>query len=268
MSEFTPAYLCLPISYLKKDVTSGSLAFADPRNWDDILEFRYLDCEYGKGRFKERQVACLCLSKKADENQAASWVFRKQKSRKHFAQIKLDLDGLTESVRKWAEEHGYDFFCKNVQYMDVDSLNAVPENAPLLSEFTVEDYVNLLTIKRRAFKFEDEIRLFIVGDDLPFNAAESPRHMFVDLGSQFKDFIKNVKLQPIDAEKLRSESYETSNKDVEKEQLRKFLVKHIGKRAEDNRFIVRSRLYEYGPKCKWKIFEEKNKNAHEHKKEK
>lgn len=268
MSEYTPAYLCLPISYLKKDVMSGSLAFADPKNWDDVLETRYLDCKFGKGRFKDRQVACLCHSKKADENQAASWVFRKQKSRKHFVQIKLDLDGLTESVRKWANDHGYEFFKKDVRYMDVDALNDVPKNAPLLSEFSIEDYVDLLTIKRRAFKFENEIRLFIVGDNLPFSGDEKSRQMFVEIGSQLNDLIKNVKLQPIDAEKVKSGAFDGSAKDKEKEQLKKFLVKHIGKRAQDSRFVVRSRLYEYGPKCNWNKFEEKNRQAHEQKKEK
>jgi len=249
----------LPMGLFKEVVTNNQIGFSAISNWEDRLEMRFVECNYGRG-YKVDDVACLCLSMKSKENQAASWLFRNRKN-ESYVMIKFRLIPLLNQLEAWCEKNNCKLFLERVHYIEDDDFTTIPPKVvSSIENFTDEDYVRLLSFKRKAFQFENEIRIFILGKALSFFKTKKAKKILrVDLDNDFRNAIVEVKLNPLSADKVWKGSDREKYKDEEMDELKVFVQKYFPNVTDLSKFVVRSRLYENAWKCKWNDFEKKHK---------
>lgn len=145
-----------------------SWRFFEPSKWNDKFEQRFYCAKYTlpAAMGNTPQLFATCVTKK--ENSEAAWkVYSNgQGLGAHCLQIKLN----TSELRKWLRGTGIQFEERIVKYeSEYKILNLHKKSNPYYHEyfgsFTLNSFLNLLSLKRDAYTYEQEVRLFLIPDD-------------------------------------------------------------------------------------------------------
>lgn len=252
--EYLPAFHCLPLTFLKQDIKRGEIAFSSIRNWEDKYESSFLDCPWNDD-FCGENVACICFASKANENQAASWEFRKKKSKHKYVQACFDLRRFLDLLESWAKEKKARIFVRKVKYLNGEARDKMLAKIPPKSKFKLDNYIDLLSIKRESFKFENEVRVFIFLRGMFKKREKKELHkaqLYKVPMDELKTLVKKITLEPFTSDKIDSGKYpKKPEDDKEIEKVKVFVDSHISPRIDLPRFVQRSRLYEYPRKINW-----------------
>lgn len=221
----------IPLERALNLLNTRKLWFANPREWSDPFERRFIDATYAGGTkfaWKDR-VYCSCFTNNATSE--ASWnAYSKGDICIKFV---IDRQELLNVLNNYlaANPHNQVYFDK-VEYMQARSITKPLLKIPFRTHLTacakvtsMEFKERLLLLKRKAFEYEDEYRAIIVKPK-----ASKSKGILVDIPNMHT-LIKKVMIGPSVGDDTFS-------------MLKKFFLNTYGFAAKD---IERSDLYKTLP---------------------
>lgn len=161
--KYMPASRVLDI--LEKE--SHLLGFVSPESWYDPYETKYLNTDYTSlNGYIQPKIYCFC-ARMDNLNEEASWKIYK-KDNDPLLRMSIRTIDLLLAIDQFAKENECDVYFSKVDYRlkkkEIDDLY-LPSN-PYYGEFfnNLDDkqYVRIMSLKRRAFNYENEYRIFII----------------------------------------------------------------------------------------------------------
>lgn len=168
-------YKFLKFKYFSKSYTNNFLAFNDPHNWPDPYEriFTELIDKPGKADYKPY---CMCSTYAMAYNEEAMWTAYQHEINQNnevddkIVRFSIRFVDCLQAIVQYAEEHdNVSFYVSLIDY----SLNQkdILKQKQLLSaqinsncSISKEEHVQYLSIKRKAFAYENEIRITAIVD--------------------------------------------------------------------------------------------------------
>ncbi len=173
LNGFVPKdYLCkyLPFSRFEDSVKDGkiSLSFCSPKCWTDPFEHIYWRLSYGVlNDFQVPEIACFCMTEdKATTTSAAAMWKEYQSGSDKMVRLAFNHEVLFSHLDAYAASQGCEFYVSEMNYgYTRDGLeNGEPLRELQRGSFDVGTYLKLMSLKRQAFSYEHEIRIFLVGN--------------------------------------------------------------------------------------------------------
>ena len=218
------------------------LGFVSPVSWYDPYETKYLNTDYTSlNGYKQPKIYCFC-ARMDNLNEEASWKIYK-KENEPLLRMSIRAIDLLLAIDKFAKENDCDVYFSKVDYRlkkkEIDGLYQ-PSN-PYHSEFfnNLDDkqYVRIMSLKRWAFNYENEYRIFII----PRNQDKIVNHI--------KD---NVLFIPVPIKMITRFTFYPANKansslvsqiEIAKYEAEYKLIKDRIKTAYSEANVVKSTLY-------------------------
>ena len=189
-------------------ILKGQFRFNNPIRWKDPFEKIMVEGDYNKLEYKKPATYAACFTKLS--NSEAHW--RMYTNEKQICvRVEFDMENFIGALMLGGAEQ---FFIGNVSYdlleRSIKAIGskrskyhkiAIPEN------FMDNDYVDLLLLKRPAFKWEEETRIVILNKD--------KQNDFCNLSynsEMAKTFIKSIQISPLtsdeEVERLRNKYFD------------------------------------------------------------
>lgn len=232
-------YKYISFEHLKKNMNDNKIVFVSPQTWQDPFEQIYYAAKYKN--YKKPNIFCMCLTENLNQHEAAAWKMYQDgtndKMIKVYFNVTKMLEQLDEFCRKneWSIYIGkinYDLSSREIQTLSMKTNPYYEQYFP--ENFSNEDYLNLLLLKRKAFEFEQEVRMFLIPDDknpalYSKDLSKEPLYRIPEFN--YNNAIKALKiapLQPFALEDPRQKYYDTlqrSERLIYKEALENLLQK-------------------------------------------
>lgn len=231
-----------------KENTKGTLAFAQPFIWKDPAEKAYYDATYTKesGTPWERPIVYACCITDLQQSEAA-WATYQYQGNDGCVKFSIDYDILIEQLQQYAKKEECRLYVGRVEYGKWSDISSVDQPTARLKEMLTKvgvggdesmqkDFLRYLLLKREAFAYEQEIRLFLV-----FNRDKAPK-------KEDKNEIQDSILVPINWKECLNKIYvgeECKYRDIREI---KYLIKKIdftGRSVDD--IVDATDLYEAKP---------------------
>lgn len=246
-SDKTTVFKYMPLDRFVKSVDDKVLAFVSPETWYDPFEQLYYGIDCSTNGYHTEDIVCMCVSEKSSTNEDASWRVYKGENNK-TVRISIEQDKLLQLLEDYAASHSYEVYIGKVDYSfekkDIRGLHNVSSphyNEYFPSDMHVEHYLSLMLLKRTAFKYENEVRIFLVKDSITEKILKIP------CDYKTTGLVSNVMLSPYPPVRekgdLAFKVRERMNK-MESEQIKKALFDKVGCR------IQQSQLYKVCKKVK------------------
>ena len=219
-------YRYIRYKYAKSILTDDKpcLMFSSPEKWEDPYEKRFLNGEYkikGKEPYKVKPLAMMCVTTNASENEAASWLMYDKERKNDVVQLTFDFDELLRILNDFAVSKNVDVYVSKVEYVSREELDKHENIRERINNgMNDESFMNLMSLKRKGFTFEGEIRFSVYGKGLEL----TDNMLEIDIGKNNK-LVKQIKVHPDDGANSVSKD---------------FLINSYKKRYN----VVRSRLYD------------------------
>ena len=159
----------MPLKRLEADVNNSRITFVSPYTWEDSFETRYYKLKgySSKLEFVEPSVFCMCLTGKHAANEDAFWR-RYAPQNDHLVKVYLKIDDLFHILDSFATKYNAEIYVGEAIYADKEHIEAITptkNNTFFSSPFEIENYLSLMSLKRGAFRYENEVRIFVVFRD-------------------------------------------------------------------------------------------------------
>ena len=165
----------MPLNRFIANVDNQELVFVSPELWYDPFEQLYYRTDYSSHSYLLEDIACLCLSEKSSTNEDASWRVYADSSKK-AVRISINIDKLLTMLENYATTNGFEVYIGQVNYefekAEIQGLHkrsSLYYNTFFPNPMSREHYLSLMLLKRSAFKYENEVRIFLVKDKISFN---------------------------------------------------------------------------------------------------
>lgn len=147
--------------------TPHQIAFVSPEKWYDPYETKFLNTDYtALNGYKQPKVYCFC-ARMDNLNEEASWKIYKNDN-EPLLRLKLNTIDFLSSLSDFAKNNQCDLYFSKVDYRlkkkDIDSLSLPSSNYyhEFFDNFDDEQYVKVMSLKRMAFSYENEYRIFLI----------------------------------------------------------------------------------------------------------
>lgn len=165
-------YKYIPSYYLKDDISNNRITFVSPSMWEDTLETRYYRLSnYNKLGFSEPKIFCMCLTAKQAENEDAFW-HRYAPMDDELLKVHFNIRELFKLLDQYATNNNLKVYIGEAIYVNKTQILAITPTKNRLffpQKFDMEHYLSLMSLKRVAYCYENEVRIFIVAEDVDFN---------------------------------------------------------------------------------------------------
>lgn len=247
-SDHTGYYKYMLLDRLEKNVSAGKLVFVSPDLWQDPFEKLYhnIDCS-NRGFTPTPEIACMCITDKSSANEEAMWKAYGDQENRKVVRVTYDVNCLYSILNDYSRKHDCKVYIGRAIYTfskdEITSFYKNTEFCPMTMD--IEHYLSLMLLKRTAFSYENEIRIFIVKNEKS-NDFLTEGILSVPVDYKEEKLITRVMLAPylpIDYKKFDAKLIKQRNK-LEEEIYKKLLKELLDCSVEQ------SRLYE--PKQKKK----------------
>ena len=193
--DFETAMLC---------IKNGTIRFAQPDTWPDKYEGRFYNADYSNVTKNEqdhpRLYACCVTFTSVNEAAWNTYTYNKSGIGARCIQFKFDKTKFRKALDKYAthnKNEKYQIFegsvTDNLTDFQIETLHKKDLSSSSLymqyfNKFQLSNYLNLLLIKRPAFKYEEEHRYFIVPNN------QKLLTQFIDIPISWKDIIKEIRV--------------------------------------------------------------------------
>lgn len=153
------------LDILEKD--PHQIGFVTPDSWYDPYETKYLKTDYtALGGYVQPEIYCFC-ARMDNRNEEASWKIYK-KDNEPLLRMSIRTVDFLLSLDRFAKVYECDIYFSKVDYRlrsaEIDEL--YKPSSPYYHEFfsgiNDEQYVKVMSLKRWAFNYENEYRIFII----------------------------------------------------------------------------------------------------------
>lgn len=174
-----------------------SLRFSEPSSWPDRYETRFYCANYSNIANNEcaKRLFATCVTRTRNNEAAWKVYARNGGLSTHCVQLELDITGFRHQLRN----NNYHVEERSMEYTSEDYiLNLHKRSSKYYSRyftpFTSESYLKLLTLKRDAYQYENEIRLFIIPSENGEREIEQKKATFIDISIEWDKIIKSVRV--------------------------------------------------------------------------
>ena len=156
----------IPLTYLKGYISNRQITFVSPASWSDPFETRYHDINYKNIGYTKPRVFCMCLTTKQACNEDAMWI-RYSKPGDEMVKINISIADLLKLLDDQGSQMGFKTFIGEVIYLSKTDIMKITRKDKRFfpTQFDIEHYLSLMSLKRIAFSYENEVRIFIKPDD-------------------------------------------------------------------------------------------------------
>lgn len=163
--RYTKVYKYMTLESFITSLYSRKWRFFEPSKWNDKYEQRFYCANYtfSEARGNTPQLFATCVTKAKNSEAAWKVYSHGQGLGAHCVQLELDI----VELRKQLRASGLRFEEKPIEYVHENViLNLHKKNRSYYNEyfrsFTLNSFLNLLSLKRDAYKYEQELRLFVI----------------------------------------------------------------------------------------------------------
>lgn len=146
------------------------IGFVSPDLWYDPYETKFLNTDYTMlDGYKQPKIYCFC-ARMDNLNEEASWKIYK-KENEPLLRLSIRTSDFLLSLDKFAREHTCDLYFSKVDYKlkkkEIDGLYlpSSPYFHDYFDGFNDKQYVRVMSLKRWAFNYENEYRIFVIPKD-------------------------------------------------------------------------------------------------------
>jgi len=248
---------CLELKENKK----GTLRFAEPSTWPDPAEKALYDANYKDENEKpwERPIVYATCITDLQQSEAA-WATYQYQGNDGCVKFSIDYDILIEQLQQYAKEEKCLLYVGRVEYGKWSDISSVEQPTDRLKDMLTKvgigsnesmerNFMRYLLIKREAFAYEQEIRLFLV-----YDRDKAPK-------KEDKNEIQDSILVPINWKECLNKVYvgeKCKDKDIREI---KYLINKInftGRNVDD--IVDATDLYKAKPSLDIKLTGNKNDN--------
>ncbi len=219
-------------SYFKSDIEKNQITFVSPILWFDPFENVFYD-ESLKIGDKNVDIRCICATYDYVDGEESAWRRGDDDKNNKTIRVSLNFGKACEMLEKLGSSNECDFYISIVDYSQSKD-NLIKKNAPHYK--SVADYIKVMSFKRKAFAYENELRIFAVSDKF----KQQEVHSFALSHDDYISMIEKVTLPPLKPFKRKDADFKKYNKiqDDKNLDLKKELLKLLPKDK-----INQSRLY-------------------------
>ena len=174
-------------SRLYTEIEKKTITFISPKQWEDPFEGAFLDLD------KNHKVKCLCFTYNGSIGE--EWAWKSYRRDEPLVRIEILFDKLVDTLSGISCQEGnhWTFYISVCDYsMDKSSIiNYVKNLKKSGITLCLDDYLNIMSLKRKAFSNEREIRVFAVPNMSIEDNVISFNHV------DYKDFMTRVLLEPL-----------------------------------------------------------------------
>jgi hypothetical protein len=194
--RYTNVFKYMTLDAFLTSLYCKSWRFFEPSKWNDKFEQRFYCANY---TFPEAigntpQLFASCLTRKRNSEAAWKVYSHGQGLGAHCIQLELDI----VELRKQLRASGFRFEEMPVEYKNEKViLNLHKKGAPSYNEyfssFTLDSFLRLLSLKREAYEYEKELRLFIIPKN-GGNRNKSKKAQHKDIQIDWSNVISKVRV--------------------------------------------------------------------------
>lgn len=165
----------MPLDRFVSSVANNEFVFVSPTLWKDPFERIYHGIDCSSHNYVTEEIACLCITEKSSTNEDASWKAYADNGEK-AVRLSINRVLFLDMLDDYASSNGYEVYIGKAQYglekKDIMNLY-MPSNHYHNLFFPHpmgrKHYLSLMTLKRSAFEYENEVRVFLVKKTIPFD---------------------------------------------------------------------------------------------------
>lgn len=194
---YTTVYKYMTIEAFLISLYTKTWRFFEPSKWNDKYEQRFYCANYQIDGAKNAtpQLFATCVTR--EKNSEAAWKVYShgQGLGSHCVQLELDIDKLRSELRN----SGLTIAEKPVEYkdekyiLDLHIEEKSKDYTKYFTSFSVEKFLKLLTLKREAYNYEQEVRLFAIPKDYTERSMGN-NSRYKDLAIDWSKVIRKVRI--------------------------------------------------------------------------
>lgn len=177
-------YRYMPFSRLYTELEEKTITFLSPKLWEDPFESAFF-------LPNSHDIKCICLTYNGSIGE--EWAWKSYRRGEKLVRIEIQFDKLVKTLSCISnKEKDWTFYISVCDYsMDKSSIIKCARNVKKIGKtLHLTDYLNLMSLKRKAFSNEREIRIFAVSKTKIDNFKSFKN---VD----YKNFTTRVLLEPL-----------------------------------------------------------------------
>ena len=191
----------MPLSRLITEIQDNTLNFISPLLWQDPFE-RVFYQEKLAIKDKQYDIRCICSTYDYVENEEAAW--NRNNNEDTVVRVSFDFDKFCKMLNNIGQRYSCAFYISIADYsQSKDNLIIQNIKTPYKS---IEDYIKIMSLKRKAFAYENEMRIFAV-----FEISQSPVGKVVPFNISpfdYEDVIYQITLPPMLPTKQQNETFD------------------------------------------------------------
>lgn len=235
----------MPLDRFVSNVHNNEFVFVSPESWKDPFEKIYYGVDCSSRGYDTQDIACFCITEKSSTNEDASWKAYADNGEKA---VRLSINQLLflEMLDDYALENGFEVYIGKALYglekkeiMDLYKTDAPYHGLFFPPQMKLMHYLSVMTLKRSAFEYENEVRVFLVKKEGKINFEDKLIKIYCDY--DLSGIVTKVMLSPYpvlsDSDDLVYSVRSRINK-LESNELKRILKELVGCQ------VCQSRLYE------------------------
>ena len=181
------------IDRLLEDIKHNQITFLSPELWTDPFESIFYNKEL-EIEDKPIDIRCICTTYDYVYNEEAAW--NRASNKEHTVRASYNFSTFCEMLNNVGEKQLCTFYLSVVDYSQSKD-NLIKKNA---NKYTnVGDYIKEMSLKRKGFAYENELRIFAVFGESNFLSKKVVP--FELCGVNYKDIIHHITLPPLEPNK-------------------------------------------------------------------
>ena len=199
LKDKTVVYKYMPLERFIQSVKKKELVFVSPETWYDPFEQLYHNINCSAKGYNRENIACMCVSEKSSTNEDASWRAYAGLNNKKTVRISIEKDALFALLDDFAKNNGYVVYIGKADYnyekKEIKNLHlkrSTHYHKFFPNGMKREHYLSVMLLKRKAFSYENEVRIFLVKEKITFDN----KLLRIPCDYNARRLISNVMLSP------------------------------------------------------------------------
>ena len=194
--NYKTVYKYMTLDAFFMSLYTGKWRFFEPSKWNDKYEQRFYCARYELNVDEKvtPQLFATCLTRQKNSEAAWKVYSQGQGMGTHCVQLEMDI----VELRKQIERKDYKYEERLINYQNEKYIldlhkRTSPNYAKYFESFSLEKYLDLLSLKRDAYKYEEEVRLFVI----PYESGQRHSHknaIHLDIDIEWKNVIRKVRI--------------------------------------------------------------------------
>lgn len=212
-------YKYMDIESAIRFLQTTKMSYVEPSKWYDPFERRFYEADYRaiEGFVKPKLFATCFTSKIANES---SWVMYSYfKNGLASKSIRFEINPLVyyDMLDSYGELANTKIFISNVNYeLSEQNIKALHKQTSVyhkqyFDDFCIKKFIDLMLIKRKAFEYEKEVRVYIVPNKDSFEKLNQLDKIEINFGDCLNLFVKSIMISP----NCTSLEYDIINRKIE-----------------------------------------------------